>query len=48
MGLLVLIVLFLLLVGTLPMWNYSRSWGYRPFGIIGPVLVIALILVLMG
>ena len=40
MGLLLLIVLVLLLVGGLPTWNYSRNWGYRPVGIIGPILVI--------
>lgn len=48
MGLLLLIVLVLLLVGGLPTWNYSRNWGYRPVGIIGPILVIVVILVLMG
>jgi hypothetical protein len=48
MGLILLIVLILLLIGGLPTWNYSRSWGYRPMGIIGPILVIVLILVLLG
>jgi len=48
MGLLLLIVLVVLLVGALPTWNYSRSWGYRPVGILGPLLIIGLILVLMG
>jgi ATP/ADP translocase len=48
MGLILLVILVLLLIGTLPTWNYSRRWGYRPVGIIGPILVIVLILVLMG
>ena len=42
------IVLILLLIGAIPSWGYSRSWGYFPSGIIGVVLVIVIILVLMG
>ena len=43
-----LIVLVLLLVGGLPTWGYSRSFGYGPSGIIGIILVVVLILVLTG
>ena len=43
-----LIVLILLLLGAVPAWPHSRSWGYAPSGLIGVVLVIVLILVLMG
>ena len=43
-----IIVLILLLIGAIPTWGYSRSWGYFPSGIIGVVLVIVIILVLMG
>ena len=42
------IVLVLLLIGAIPNWGYSRSWGYFPSGILGVVLVIVIILVLMG
>ena len=45
---LLLILLVLLLIGAAPRWGYSRSWGYRPFGGIGVILVIVLILVLLG
>jgi len=48
MGLILLVVLVLLLLGTLPRWPHSRSWGYGPSGGLGLVLVIILILVLMG
>jgi hypothetical protein len=48
MGLILLIVLVLLLLGALPRWPHSRSWGYGPSGGLGLVLVIILILVLMG
>jgi Protein of unknown function (DUF3309) len=41
-----LIVLILLLVGALPAWPYSRSWGYYPSGGLGLVVVILVILVL--
>ena len=43
-----IIVLILLLIGALPSWGYSRSWGVFPSGILGVVLVIVLILALMG
>jgi hypothetical protein len=43
-----IVILILLLIGAVPSWGYSRSWGYFPSGIIGVVLVIVIILVLMG
>jgi len=43
-----LIVLILMLLGALPTWPYSRSWGYYPSGGLGLVVVIVLILVLTG
>jgi hypothetical protein len=48
MGTILLIVLILLLLGAVPAWPYSRSWGYYPSGGIGLVLLIVLILVLLG
>lgn len=43
-----LIVLILILIGAIPAWPHSRSWGYYPSGGIGLVVVVLLILVLMG
>lgn len=43
-----LIVLVLLLLGALPTWGHSRSWGYGPSGILGLILVVVLVLWLMG
>lgn len=43
-----IIVLVLALLGGLPTWGYSRSWGYGPSGILGVVLVIVLIWMLVG
>ena len=42
-----IIILILLLIGAIPNWGYSRSWGYFPSGTLGVVLVIVIILVLM-
>jgi len=39
--------LILLLLGAVPAWPYSRSWGYGPSGGIGLILVIVLILLLL-
>jgi len=47
-GTILLIVLVLILVGALPTWPHSRSWGYGPTGIVGVLLVILLILVVLG
>jgi hypothetical protein len=43
-----LIVLVLALVGVIPTWPHSSSWGYGPSGGIGLVLLIVLILLLLG
>jgi hypothetical protein len=43
-----LVVLILLLIGALPRWPHSQSWGYYPSGGIGTILLIVIILMLMG
>lgn len=48
LGIILLIVLVLLVLGALPRWGHSRSWGYGPSGVLGVVLVIVIILVLLG
>jgi Protein of unknown function (DUF3309) len=48
LGTIILIILILMLVGVLPTWPHSRSWGYAPSGGLGLVLLIILILLLMG
>ena len=48
LGTLLIIVLILALLGSLPAWGYSRSWGYYPSGGLGLVLLILVILLLMG
>ncbi|MGL1833605.1 DUF3309 family protein [Rhodocyclaceae bacterium SMB388] len=48
MGTILLVILILLLIGVLPAWPHSRSWGYGPTGGIGLIVVILLILVLLG
>jgi len=43
-----IVILVLALVGVIPTWPHSRSWGYGPSGIVGLILVVLLILFLMG
>jgi hypothetical protein len=43
---LLLIILILLLLGALPTWPYSASWGYYPSGGIGVLLIVLIILAL--
>ena len=47
-GTLALILIVLLLVGALPAWPYSRSWGYAPSGLFTVFLVVFLVLLLTG
>lgn len=44
---LLLIILVLLLVGALPVFPYSRGWGYYPTGILGVVLLVVLVLAVL-
>ena len=48
LGTILLIILILMLVGALPSWPHSKSWGYGPTGGLGLVVIIILVLVLMG
>ena len=48
LGTILVILLILMLIGALPTWPHSRSWGYYPSGGLGVVVVILLVLVLLG
>jgi hypothetical protein len=48
LGTILLILLILFMLGALPSWPHSKSWGYYPSGGIGLVLLIVLVLVLLG
>lgn len=48
MGMILIIILILILIGALPTWPHSRSWGYYPSGGLGLILLILLILLLLG
>jgi uncharacterized protein DUF3309 len=43
-----LVVLILILLGALPTWPYSRTWGYYPSGGLGLVVIVVLVLLLSG
>jgi hypothetical protein len=48
MGTILIIILVLVVVGALPTWPHSRSWGYYPSGGLGLILLILIILLLLG
>jgi len=48
LGTILLVVLVLMLLGALPNWPHSRTWGYYPSGGLGIVVVILIILLLLG
>ncbi len=48
LGTILLIVLIVLLIGAVPTWPYSSTWGYGPSGLLGVVLVVVLLLLLLG
>ena len=48
LGTILLIVLILMLIGVIPTWPHSKSWGYAPSGALGLIVLIILVLLLMG
>ena len=48
LGTVLLVLLILMLLGAIPAWPHSRSWGYGPSSGLGTVLIVVLILVLLG
>lgn len=48
LGTLLLIIVVLLLIGAIPSWPHSKSWGYAPSGIVGVVLVVVIVLLVAG
>ncbi|MHB1308999.1 MAG: DUF3309 family protein [Limisphaerales bacterium] len=48
LGTVLIVLLVLMLLGALPSWPHSRSWGYYPSGGIGLILLILVILLLLG
>ena len=48
LGTILLILLILMLIGAIPTWPHSKSWGYAPSGGIGLLVVILVVLLLLG
>ncbi len=48
LGAILLVVLILMLLGAIPSWPHSRSWGYAPSGILGLFVVVLLVLIVTG
>jgi len=48
LGTILLVILILMLIGAIPTWPHSRSWGYAPSGVLGLVVVVIIVLLLMG
>ena len=48
LGTILVILLILFLIGALPTWPHSRSWGYGPSGGLGVLVVLLIILYLLG
>ena len=47
-GTILLIVLVLLLIGAIPSWPHSKSWGYGPSGGLGLLVLVLVVLLLTG
>jgi uncharacterized protein DUF3309 len=48
LGTILIVILILALLGALPRWSHSRSWGYAPSGAVGLILMAVVILLLLG
>jgi hypothetical protein len=48
LGTVLLIVLVLALLGAIPTWPHSRSWGYGPSGVVGVLAVVLVVMLVTG
>jgi hypothetical protein len=48
LGTILLVILILVLLGALPTWPYSSGWGYYPFGGVGIIVVLLIVLLVAG
>ena len=48
LGTILLVILILLLIGAIPAWPYSRSWGYAPSGLLTILVIVAIVALLTG
>ena len=48
LGTILLVILVLMLLGVLPLWPHSRSWGAYPSGGLGLVVLVLVVLLIMG
>lgn len=48
LGTILLVVLVLMLLGAIPTWPHSKSWGYAPSGVLGTILLLVIILLVLG
>lgn len=48
MGTILVVILILMLLGAIPTWPHSRSWGYGPSGSLGLIILIILLLIVTG
>ncbi len=47
-GTILIVILVLALLGALPRWSHSRSWGYAPTGGLGLILLVVVVLLALG
>ena len=48
LGIILLVLVILLVIGSVPAWPHSRNWGYGPSGSLGLVLVVVVVLLMTG
>ena len=48
LGTVLLIVLVLILLGVIPTWPHSRSWGYAPVSVTGVLVIVLIVMLVTG
>jgi len=48
LGIFLILILILALIGAIPTWPHSKSWGYYPTGGIGLILAVIVVLLFAG
>ena len=48
LGTILLVVLVLAVLGVIPTWPHSKSWGYGPSGVVGLLVVVLVVMLVTG
>ena len=48
LGIVLLVIIVVLLLGTYPAFPHAAGWGYTPMGVVGVLAIIVIVLLIAG